>query len=51
MGKMPEKGTLFSSGRSVIEKAENILRTTKDQVALPLRAAMKTSIECILSWF
>jgi hypothetical protein len=34
-------------GCSVIEKAEKIPWTTKGQGAFPLRAAMKTSIECI----
>jgi hypothetical protein len=43
------KGALFSSGCTIIEKAEKIPRTTKGQGALPLCAAMKTSIECILS--
>jgi hypothetical protein len=43
------KEALFSSGCNVIEKAEKIPQTTKGQGALPLRAAMKTSIEGILS--
>jgi hypothetical protein len=34
---------------SIIEKTEKIPRTTKGQGALPLCAALKTSIECILS--
>jgi hypothetical protein len=43
-----EKKEQFSSGCSVIEKAQKIPRTTKGQGPLPLCAAMKTSIECIL---